>query len=369
MAPPLLALFEALPDSHAFHALDPQERKSRTLDAVKRLLLRETRIRPLLLILEDLQWADSETVRCLDAIVTSLPATRICVVLTYRAGYEHRWASRSYYTQLRIDPLDSGSVDALLEAVLGNDASLTPLRQPLIERTEGNPFFIEESIRSLVDTGALIGTRGAYALAGGMPGMHGARHGPGRSGEPHRPAAARRTSTSCSRRPSSARTCRLGCCWPLPRCRMAISARASCAFSRRSSCKRSGSFPRPSTASATASPTRWPMRVSCSIDARSFTRRRSWRWSGSTGATWSITWTRSRAMRSAARSGTRPSTISARRGRAPIGGAPCARRSPATSRRSSSCHACPSLTTTVVAESTCASICIPPCSAWARFPG
>ncbi len=172
MAPPLLALFEALPDSHAFHALDPQERKSRTLDAVKRLLLRETRIRPLLLILEDLQWADSETVRCLDAIVTSLPATRICVVLTYRAGYEHRWASRSSYTQLRIDPLDSGSVDALLEAVLGNDASLTPLRQPLIERTEGNPFFIEESIRSLVDTGALIGTRGAYALAGGMPGIH-----------------------------------------------------------------------------------------------------------------------------------------------------------------------------------------------------
>ncbi len=168
-APPLLALLEALPSGDALHALDPQERRQRTQAAVTRLLLRESRERPLLLVLEDLQWADSETLRSVDAIVASLPAARICLVLTYRPGYEHRWASGTGYAQLRIDPLAPASAESLVETLLGNDGSLHALRQAVIDRTEGNPFFIEETVRMLVDAGVLVGTRGAYTLAGGLP--------------------------------------------------------------------------------------------------------------------------------------------------------------------------------------------------------
>jgi class 3 adenylate cyclase/tetratricopeptide (TPR) repeat protein len=168
-APPLLALLEALPSTDAFHALDPPERRARTLFAVKQLLLRESYAQPLLLVLEDLHWADSDTLRCLDTITGSLPGARICIVVTYRAGYEHRWASKIDYTQLRIDPLPPRSVECLLRTLLGDDARLEPLRQLLVERTEGNPFFIEESVRMLVDTGVLTGARGAHALAGGLP--------------------------------------------------------------------------------------------------------------------------------------------------------------------------------------------------------
>jgi class 3 adenylate cyclase/tetratricopeptide (TPR) repeat protein len=167
-APPILALLEALPGGDAFHALDPQERRERTLVAVQRLLLRESYGQPLLLILEDLQWADSETLRCVDAIIGSLPGARICLVLTYRAGYEHRWASKTYYSQLRIDPLAPPNAEALLQALLGNDPSLHALRQIVIERTEGNPFFIEETVRMLAEERVLAGMRGAYTFAGGM---------------------------------------------------------------------------------------------------------------------------------------------------------------------------------------------------------
>jgi class 3 adenylate cyclase/tetratricopeptide (TPR) repeat protein len=167
--PALLSLLEALPSTDAFHALDPPERRARTLLAVKQLLLRESCAQPLLLVLEDLQWADSDTLRCLDTITGSLPGARICIVMTYRIGHEHRCATKVDYTQLRIDPLPPCKVESLLETLLGDDARLAPLRQLLVERTEGNPFFMEESVRMLVDAGVLSGARGAHVLAAGMP--------------------------------------------------------------------------------------------------------------------------------------------------------------------------------------------------------
>ncbi len=74
-----------------------------------------------------------------------------------------------YYTQLRLDPLPPVSADAFLQALLGNDPSLAPLKQLLIARTEGNPFFLEESVRTLVETGVLVGEPGAYRLAQALP--------------------------------------------------------------------------------------------------------------------------------------------------------------------------------------------------------
>jgi class 3 adenylate cyclase/tetratricopeptide (TPR) repeat protein len=163
--PALLALLDVLPADSPFLTLDPPQRRQRTLTALKRVLLRESEVQPLLLVFEDLHWVDTETQAVLDSLVESLPTARLLLLVNYRPEYQHGWGSKTYYTQLRLDPLPPASADEVLQALLGDDPSLAPLKQLLIARTEGNPFFLEESVRMLVETGVLVGERGAYCLA------------------------------------------------------------------------------------------------------------------------------------------------------------------------------------------------------------
>ena len=167
--PALLALLDAQPEDSPFMQLDPPQRRQRTLDALKRLLLRESQEQPLLLVCEDLHWIDAETQALLNSLVESLPSTRLLLLVNYRPEYRHGWGSKTYYTQLRLDPLPPASAEALLQTLLGEDPSLAPLKRLLIERTEGNPFFLEESVRTLVETGVLVGAPGAYRLVQALP--------------------------------------------------------------------------------------------------------------------------------------------------------------------------------------------------------
>jgi predicted ATPase len=144
--------------------LDPPQRRQRTLDAIKRLLLRESQAQPLLLVFEDLHWIDSETQALLDSLLESLPTARLLLLVNYRPEYEHGWGNKTYYTQLRIDPLPTESAEELLRDLLGDDIALQPFKRRLVERTEGNPFFLEEIVRTLVETKVLSGARGAYRL-------------------------------------------------------------------------------------------------------------------------------------------------------------------------------------------------------------
>ena len=162
--PAIISLLDVPIEDPAWHALDPSQRRQRTLDALKRVLLRESQVQPLLLVFEDLHWMDSETQALLDSLIESLPTARLLLLVNYRPEYQHGWGSKTYYTQLRLDPLPPASADELLQARLGDDPSLVPLRHLLIGRTEGNPFFLEESIRALVETGVLVGERSAYRL-------------------------------------------------------------------------------------------------------------------------------------------------------------------------------------------------------------
>jgi predicted ATPase len=129
------------------------------------VFLRESQVQPLLLVCEDLHWIDSETQALLDSLVESLPTARLLLLVNYRPEYQHDWGSKTYYTQFRLDPLPPASAEAFLAALLGDDPSLAPLTPLLIARTAGNPFFLEESVRTLVETGGLVGTLGDYRLA------------------------------------------------------------------------------------------------------------------------------------------------------------------------------------------------------------
>jgi predicted ATPase/class 3 adenylate cyclase len=167
--PAFLALLEVPVEDASWQALEPPQRRQRTLDTLKRLFLRESQEQPLLLVFENLHWIDAETQACLDGLVESLPAARLLLLVNYRPEYQHGWSTKTYYTQLRLDPLPPASAEAMLHSLLGNAADLQPLTQRLIEWTQGNPFFLEESGRTLVETQVLVGTPGAYRLASALP--------------------------------------------------------------------------------------------------------------------------------------------------------------------------------------------------------
>ena len=166
--PALLALLEVPVDDAHWQALEPIRRRRAMREAIRQLLLRESQIRPLLMLVEDLHWIDSETQATLDRLVESLPTARMLLVGTHRPEYRHPWAGKTYYSQLRLDPLPSEQAQVLLRSLLGTEAELAPLAERVIERTEGNPFFLEESVRSLIETQAVAGQPGDYRLTGGV---------------------------------------------------------------------------------------------------------------------------------------------------------------------------------------------------------
>jgi predicted ATPase len=117
-------------------------------------LLRESQVQPLLLIFEDLHWIDTETQALLDSLVERLPTASLVLLVNYRPEYQHGWGRKTYYTQVPLDPLPAASANALVHALLGDDPSVTPLVPLLLARTAGNPFFLEECVRTLMETSA-----------------------------------------------------------------------------------------------------------------------------------------------------------------------------------------------------------------------
>lgn len=164
LLPAFLSLLEVPSVDPEWNGLEPAARRERTLEAFKRLILSESSVQPVLLLFEDLHWVDTESQALLHLAVQSLPAARVLVLVSYRPQYRHEWGNLSYYTQLRIDPLPAGEATELLDHVLGGDSSLGPLKRRLVDWTEGNPFFLEESVRALEETGTLEGSPGAYKL-------------------------------------------------------------------------------------------------------------------------------------------------------------------------------------------------------------
>jgi DNA-binding winged helix-turn-helix (wHTH) protein/class 3 adenylate cyclase/tetratricopeptide (TPR) repeat protein len=169
LVPALLALLDVPVEDPEWQALDPPQRRQQTFQAIKQLVLRASQAQPLLVVLENLHWLDTETQACLDTLVESLPTARLLLLITYRAEYQHGWGNKTYYTQLRLDPLPHQQAHALLDALLGDAVEIQPLKQQVIALTQGNPFFLEESVQTLIETRGVNGRRGAYRLGTPLP--------------------------------------------------------------------------------------------------------------------------------------------------------------------------------------------------------
>jgi class 3 adenylate cyclase/tetratricopeptide (TPR) repeat protein len=161
-----LLAFLSVPGAEAgWDDLDPIQRRDRTFQAIARVVRARARARPLCLVLEDLHWIDAESEALLDHLLSSLADSRVLMITTYRPEYEDPWRGRPFHRLLPIKAMSGEMAARLLTALLGADARLDDVKTLLIERTGGNPFFVEESVWNLVEARALVGHRGSYHLA------------------------------------------------------------------------------------------------------------------------------------------------------------------------------------------------------------
>jgi class 3 adenylate cyclase/predicted ATPase len=162
--PYLFALLGIEEQPSPLQQMDPQIRRRRTFEALKKLFLRESLNQPLVLIFEDLHWIDSETQGFLDLLSESVASARLLLLVNYRPEYRHEWGQKTYYTQLRLAPLGQEEAEELLAFLVGNGPSLAALKRLILQKTEGTPFFMEEVVQTLAEEGVLSGERGRYRL-------------------------------------------------------------------------------------------------------------------------------------------------------------------------------------------------------------
>ena len=163
--PPFLALGNIPTEDPEWEALEPPERRRRIFAAVTRVVLREAEARPVLVVVENLHWADSETVALVEALVDEIGGARVLLLASYRSEYRPNWRDHPFCGEIRLEPLSTVSAEALLEEVLGPMPDLQPVARLLVERTGGNALFLEESVRTLIENEVLVGDPGAYRLA------------------------------------------------------------------------------------------------------------------------------------------------------------------------------------------------------------
>ncbi len=171
--PYLFALLSIEEQPSPLQQMDPQIRRRRTFDALKKLFLRESLKQPMVLIFEDLHWIDGETQGFLDLLSESVASAKILLLVNYRPEYRHEWRQKTYYTQLRLAPLGKAEAEEFLDVLLGTTvgtnlrvgppepgahtgASLHNLKRLILEKTQGTPFFMEEIVQELIEQGVLV---------------------------------------------------------------------------------------------------------------------------------------------------------------------------------------------------------------------
>jgi tetratricopeptide (TPR) repeat protein len=166
--PFLLALLALDPGDPAVVRMDPQQRRGETFDTLRRLMLRAAEVRPQVVVYEDLHWMDQATEECLLATADSIPTSRVLRILTYRTGYDHPFGDRTYHTRIALTALSTQDSVQMAQAMLATHRLPEDVQALIIRKAEGNPFFVEEVVKSLQETGALRPVGDHYGLAKGL---------------------------------------------------------------------------------------------------------------------------------------------------------------------------------------------------------
>jgi class 3 adenylate cyclase/tetratricopeptide (TPR) repeat protein len=152
-------------DDKAFARYDPLKKREATLEAIRNLFVRESQIRPLVMVVDDLQWIDKTSENLLDYLIGWLPKSRILLILLYRPEYVHSWGSKSYYTNTGVDHLPTGTSLELVQSILDGSKVAPECAEAILSRTSGNPLFLEELTRTLLENGSIQKKHDQYVLS------------------------------------------------------------------------------------------------------------------------------------------------------------------------------------------------------------
>ena len=166
---PLLLDFLGLADpANPTPKLDPATRKVRLIELVRNIVRFSPREHPAVVLVEDLHWIDAASTEFIEAMVDAVIGTTTLLLFNFRYDYVAPWMQRTHYRHVSLSPLSRTETNDLLYDLLGKDSSLALISRHIAERAQGNPFFIEELVHSLVERGDFEGSRGAYRLVGGI---------------------------------------------------------------------------------------------------------------------------------------------------------------------------------------------------------
>ena len=163
--PYLRYLLSVDPGATGVQTMDPQLRRAEINDAVRRLLLRAAEVRPQVVVYEDVHWMDKATEEQLALLADSVATARVLMILSYRPGYVHALGERSYHTRIALTTLSGDDSARMAEAMLATKGLAGDLMTLIVRKAEGNPFFVEEVIKSLQEVGAIRRANGGYILA------------------------------------------------------------------------------------------------------------------------------------------------------------------------------------------------------------
>jgi class 3 adenylate cyclase/tetratricopeptide (TPR) repeat protein len=162
--PPLQDILSLKVQDEEYLKLEPQQRREQVFEAIRTLLIRESLNHPLILAIEDLHWIDKTSEEFLTYFIDGLANTHILLILLYRPEYAPVWVSKSYYTQIRVDQLPTGSSSDLVQAILEGGEVTADLRAFILDRAYGNPLFMEEFTHTLLERGYIQRKNGHYVL-------------------------------------------------------------------------------------------------------------------------------------------------------------------------------------------------------------
>lgn len=162
---PLLFDFMGVPDpENPAPQIDPEARQRQMFDLVRRVVKARGQRETTVTLLEDLHWFDGGSEAFLAPLIEASVGTRSLILLNFRPEYQAPWMGKSFYHQIPLAPLGADAIHELLEALLGSDSSMAGLADAIHERTAGNPFYMEEVLQNLIESGKLEGSKGAYRL-------------------------------------------------------------------------------------------------------------------------------------------------------------------------------------------------------------
>ena len=162
--PPLHDILSLKVEDEEYLKLEPQQRRERTFEGIRDLLIRESENRPLILAIDDLQWIDRTSEELLDYLIGSLASAHILMMLLYRPEYTHQWGSKSYYTQIWVDQLSTTTSAELVQSMLEEGEVVPELRELILNRAAGNPLFMEEFTHTLLENGSIQKKDHQYVL-------------------------------------------------------------------------------------------------------------------------------------------------------------------------------------------------------------